>query len=449
MAVAYDAATEAIRTDTSDPYTGLSHTGRAEASGGVQGVMVLIANAPTATDQITGVTYGGVALAEVQQNTDTATEPGNTQIWFVGRGLSGLGGTQTVSVDMASGTTDDQHIVCVTFTASADLEVVARGGVTNNVANPSVTLAIQGRTAITLGVIYSGLAAPSNLTVNGNMSAVHDHDFGNYVTRVDRQTTVGTGDFTYSYTASTDDVAMSVCAISEVETTWDENFEGGTDGTNITVSNSKLSGVGTGGTLAFENTAFVPAGSTYARCTTSAGTRTVSYDRVIRAEGSLTVYRFYYRTANPTVANDFWRLHDSVGGVPRVRLDISTSGTINFRDGNTTRNTSTKALSANEWARFEVFVDETNNQIRGHMWWGAQLHDITTSGAEYESFGTRTWTQADFDTLRFGHITSITATSDFDGLAWRNASSVTDYIGPPSNANAVETAVFQFGIPIP
>lgn len=445
MAVAFDAATESIRTDTSDPYT-FSHTGRSSGSGGIQGVAVLIANAPTATDNITTVTYGGVTLNEIQQNTDTATEPGNVQIWFVGTGLSGVAGTQTVSVDFSSATTDDQHITAITFTGSTDLEVVARGGITNNVADPSVTLAVQGRTSLAVGVIYSGLAAPTSLTINGNMTAVHDHDFGNYVARSDRQTSASSSDFTFSYTAATDDVAFSVCSISEIQVPYQENFEGAADGTSITVYNSTLSAVGSGGTAAFENTPFVPEGNTYLQVVTSAGTRTLRKDNVIRAEGSLTVYRLYYSTANPTTALDFWRLWD--GTTARVRLDQNTSGQINFRDAGTTRNTTTKALSANEWARIEVMVDETNNQMRGHMWWGVDLHSSDTGATNSESFGTRTWTQNDFNQIGFGVITTATATCYFDALAWRNASSTTDWIGPPTNANAVPTNQLYFGIPM-
>lgn len=448
MTVAFDAQTTSIRTATTDPYT-FSHTGRATGSGGIQGVAVLVLCGTAVTDEVNTITYGGVTLTEIQQNTDTTTEPGNAQLWFVGKGLSGLGGTQTVSVDFTSATATDHQITVVTFTGSTDLEVIAHGGITNNVANPSVTLSYQGRTAITVGGVYSGLAAPTDLTINGNMTAMGSNDMGLFVTRSDRQTTPGTSNFTFSYTAATDDLALVAAAISEVETTWDERFEGGSDGTNITLLNSTLAGVGSGGTIAFENTPFVPNGSTYCRITTSAGTRIPNVD-VVRAEGSLTVYRLYFRTSNPAAVGDFWRLHDTVGGAPRVRLDLDGTGHVNMRDANTTRYTSSKALAADEWVRLEVFVDETNNQIRGHMWWGQDLHSTSTAATEYESFGTRTWTQADFNQIRFGIIVTATATADFDGIAWRNASSTTDYIGPPASYNAVpDTSAYDVvGIPM-
>lgn len=442
MTVAFDAQTTSIRTATTDPYT-FNHTGAAT----IRGVAVLVLNGTAATDEVNTITYGGVTLTEIQQNTDTTTEPGNAQLWFVGKGLGAVGGTQTVSVDFTSATATDHQITVVTFTGSTDLEVIARGGITNDVANPSVTLSYQGRTAITIGGIYSGAAAPTNLTINGNMTAMGSNDMGNFVTRSDRQTTPGSSDFTYSYTASTDDVAMVVAAISEVETTWDERFEGGTSGTTITPANSKLTGNGSGGTFAFESTPFVPNGNTYARVVVSAGTRIANAD-IVRTSEAISVHRLYFRTSDPTAIGDFWRLHDTVGAAPRVRLDLDATGHVNMRDANTTRYTSTKALSADEWVRLEIFVDEPSNQIRGHMWWGSSLHSTVTSGAEYESFGTRTWTQNNFDQIRFGVISTATGTADFDGVAWRQAASVTDFIGAPSNANAIPNAYDVVGIPM-
>ena len=213
MAVAFDAATESVRTATTDPYT-FSHTGRAAASGGVQGVLVFIIANITSADEVAGVTYGGVALSEVVRASDTAGEPGDVQAWFYGGGLPG--GSQTVSVDFTSATTIDHHITCVTLTGDSRLEVVDSDEVNENVADPSVTLSYGGRTCITVGALFTGFAQPSSAVVLSGMTAVHDHDLGSQATRVDRQTTPGTSDFTFGYTMATDDVAMVAVAVSEI-----------------------------------------------------------------------------------------------------------------------------------------------------------------------------------------------------------------------------------------
>lgn len=211
--VAFDAATESVRTATTDPYT-FSHAGRAQASGGVQGVILTSVHGTSSTDHIVGVTYGGVALTRLQTNTDTATEPGRTDIWFVGAGLTG--GTQTVSVDLSSATTDDFHFVALTFTAADDTESIDVDGIDNNVANPSVTLQYGGRVAIAVAALYGGGADPTAFAPNANCSTVHDHDLGAFYSEVIRQTTPGSADFAIGGTSATDDVAYSAAAISEV-----------------------------------------------------------------------------------------------------------------------------------------------------------------------------------------------------------------------------------------
>jgi len=207
---AFDAATESVRTATTDPYS-FNHT----PVGVPNGVVVTIASVPTNTDLVTGVTYGGVAMTRVQTNVDNTTEPARTYIYFLGSNIPT--GTQAVQVDFTSATTDDQHIVCTTYVSTGDMEMVAVGGVDNNAANPSVNLSNPlGRRCMVHGVIYSGLGTVASLTPNGSMTAVHDHGFaGAFVSRTDRFTAYSTATtLTYGYTSATDDVAMSVLAFA-------------------------------------------------------------------------------------------------------------------------------------------------------------------------------------------------------------------------------------------
>src|SRR4026208_2554961 len=96
MAIAHDAATQSSSwTTTPDPFT-FSHT----PVGTPRGVIVMITiNAESGLDHITGVTYGGVAMARVTNGfaQDTVTEPGSSYLYFLGSGIPT--GTQTVSID--------------------------------------------------------------------------------------------------------------------------------------------------------------------------------------------------------------------------------------------------------------------------------------------------------------------------------------------------------------
>ncbi len=204
-AIAFDAATESVRTGTTDPHT-FNHT----PVGTPRGVVVSAIHGTSATDHVSTVTYGGVSMQRIVRATDTVTEPGAAELWFLGSGVPT--GTQTVSADLTSATTDDIEFVCITFTSSGDTYVIDSDSVSADQANPSVTLQYQGRTAIAVGALYGGGAAPSSFTPNGNCTEVASEDLGAFYAFVLRQTTPGTADFAIGGTSSSDDVAFVALA---------------------------------------------------------------------------------------------------------------------------------------------------------------------------------------------------------------------------------------------
>ena len=210
MTVSVNAATENVRTGTTSPQT-FSHAG---AASGVKGVVLAIVHGTSSTDHVSAASYGGTALTRIQRNTDTATEPGAAELWFLGASVPQ--GTQTVSYTPGA-TTDDIHAVAITLLGDADLEVVDQDGINDNVADPSVTLQYAGRTCMAFAALYGGGAAPTAFTPNANCTTVHDHDLGAFYSEVIRQTTAGSADFAIGGTASTDDVAFAAIAVSEVQ----------------------------------------------------------------------------------------------------------------------------------------------------------------------------------------------------------------------------------------
>lgn len=209
MTITVDTSTENVRTGTTSPQT-FSHAG---AASGVKGVVLAIVHGTSSTDHVSAASYGGVALTRKQRNTDTATEPGAAELWFLGAGVPQ--GTQTVSYTPGA-TTDDIHAVCITLLAADDTEVIDNDGVDNNVANPSVTLQYGGRSCMSFAALYGGGADGSAFTPNGNCTTVFDEDLGAFYSEVIRQTTAGTSDFAIGGTSSTDDVAFAAIAVSEV-----------------------------------------------------------------------------------------------------------------------------------------------------------------------------------------------------------------------------------------
>lgn len=208
MAIAFDAATESERTATTDPWT-FTHT----PVGTPKGVALLADHGGGTTDFIVTVTYGGVALARVQSNTDSSGEQGRSYLYFLGAGIPT--GAQTVEIDLTSATTTDIHFVCITMTASTDTALVDSDGVNEDVANPSVTLQYAGRTCFAVAILWGGLPNVGDYTAGASCTMVHQMDFGNAVSSCVRQTTPGTSDFAISVSGAIDDVGFSAAAFSE------------------------------------------------------------------------------------------------------------------------------------------------------------------------------------------------------------------------------------------
>jgi len=220
MAITVDVAIEAVRTDTSSPF---NFTTTGAAASGIKGVVLSAVHGVSSTDHVTAVSYGGVALSRIKRNVDTSTEPGASELWFLGASVPQ--GAQTVSVTCGA-TTDDFHFVAITLLAATNLEVVDSDGIDNNVANPSVTLQYAGRSCMSFAALYGGGADGGSFAPNANCTTVHDHDLGAFYSEIIRQTTAGTADFAIGGTSGTDDVAFAAMAVSEAlrraQTSWAE-----------------------------------------------------------------------------------------------------------------------------------------------------------------------------------------------------------------------------------
>lgn len=208
MAISVNATrTESVRTATTDPYT-FNYT---PSAGTVRGICVTAIHSDSSTDHISSMTYGGVAMSRAVTAADTTTEAGRADIWWLGRAVPA--GTQTVSVDLTSATTDDIQFVVFAFMGDKNIDLVDFDSINANTANPSITMQYAGRTCVTISAFYyGGAAAP---TPNANMTNLHTHDFTSQFGSVDMQTTPGTSDFVCSYT-SDDDTGLAVAAFSEV-----------------------------------------------------------------------------------------------------------------------------------------------------------------------------------------------------------------------------------------
>lgn len=205
--LAFDAAVASLRTGTASPHT-WTHT----PVGSPRGILVAVIHGTTVTDHVTAITYGGTPMARMVRATDTATEPGAAEWWFLGTPPTG---PQTVSATCGS-TTDDIQFVSLSFTGPGNTEVLDTDSLEQNVADPQRTLQVGGREAIAVCAIYSGRPNTTDLTPLAGMTSVLAVDAGAFVFRVDRQTASSTSDPTIGYTAGSDDTAFVAISIASL-----------------------------------------------------------------------------------------------------------------------------------------------------------------------------------------------------------------------------------------
>jgi hypothetical protein len=177
-----------------------------------RGVAVYIVQSGSSADQISGITYGGVAMTRVADAQDTVTENAFTYAYFLGASIPT--GAQTVSIS-ADGTSSPKKPWCVSVTAAADTEIAAFNIAEENQADPQVALDSGADTAQRYVALFSGLPNTTDLADFAVQTRLDDNDFGAGVAVISRETTPASGSVTLGYTAATDDVALVGIAIDE------------------------------------------------------------------------------------------------------------------------------------------------------------------------------------------------------------------------------------------
>lgn len=240
MAVARAGSAESERLLTTDPWT-FDYT----PAGTPRGIVVAVVHGATATRHAQSVTYGGVSLALIVEAADTANEPGNASLWFLGSSIPT--GTQTISVDLDSATADDIHFVVWELSGSRDLEVIDFDELNENAANPTVTLQSGGRVKISICAMYGGGAAPGGTLATGN-TLDHTFDIAAFYSQTCYETTVDNADHTIGWsTLGTDDLALVAIAVAEVNAT--QSAAGGITPTGAQTRKTKTTPDGTIATI--------------------------------------------------------------------------------------------------------------------------------------------------------------------------------------------------------
>ena len=203
---------EVQRTGTTNPQT-WTHT-PAAGTRAPSGIVVTVVHGGTSTDHVTGITYGGVAMARAVTAADTATEAGRADIWWLGKNIPT--GAVTISAALSSATADDIHFVSNSIYTDdgSDIRLIDTDTIQVDTANPSVTMNTGGRASFAIAALYGGGSAPSAFVPNANCLPSISWDLGNFYSFIFRQARANTADTAIGGTAAIDDVALAVASFT-------------------------------------------------------------------------------------------------------------------------------------------------------------------------------------------------------------------------------------------
>ncbi len=182
-----------------------------------------------------------------------------------------------------------------------------------------------------------------------------------------------------------------------------ETFEGGSDETNCTTSNTAFDGFSA--TVPVFDSAVAFRGTLSMRCTTSASICNAREDYTLRS--NVYVRAFLYFDALPA-ANTF-PLNVNAGATTRAQFRLNTAGTVSLRNGTTAVYTSVATLSTSTWYRVEWDLENGVGQsVRVYP--GDSATALISSGSQTFNTGTH-------DSVLVGYPASTTHTVWFDEVA--------------------------------
>lgn len=208
MTVAYDAVSNATEGTSTLSWT---HT----PAGTPRGVIVFVVQNAGATDEVTGITYGGVALTEATGSPllKAAAEDGGVYCYHLGTSIPTGAQTVVVNVD-ATGTT--KAAVAFTVTAAADTNVQDTTTISSDAAtNPSATLSLVGSTCFCAEAFMSGQASVSAISPPTDWTSRYEFDFTAQTAGFYTYDTIGSTDVAMGWTQTSDDAICIGVAITE------------------------------------------------------------------------------------------------------------------------------------------------------------------------------------------------------------------------------------------
>lgn len=217
MAIAHDVTTVAAADYSSTGTQNTTHTAGASARAAV----VLVHQNASTADQISDITYDGVAMTRLRFDTE-ATEAGGVYIYWLD-GITGGGGAVTVAMTTTGTAVKRLVVSTMTVAAGTKVSVGSQDSATSaSGTNPTVTLTglNSAVTYYSYLVLHSGLQTMTTTPGTG-WTSIHNADLGATGRGMARRTAVDTGITTLAATwtaATADDYVISAVAFYEDST---------------------------------------------------------------------------------------------------------------------------------------------------------------------------------------------------------------------------------------
>lgn len=202
MAVAFDARTNIAQTTSTLTTT---HT----PVGTPRGAIVYVVQTGGNTDEVTGATYGGVAMTQLSGSPALTAGPPTRAVYAFFLGASIPAGAQTVTVNV-NATGSNKFATVATVTAAGDTSVSDIGIINPGGTDPTVLLEIGGVAAWCSLAFWNDANGVAGTTPFTNWTDSNEQDFGADSGGFYRYNTVDTVDVTAGYTSSSASTAIAV-----------------------------------------------------------------------------------------------------------------------------------------------------------------------------------------------------------------------------------------------
>lgn len=229
MAIAFDVGSQ-IGSDGTGTISGTL-----VASASAAGAFAFVHTNASVADEISTMTYGGVAMTRICTAFDTVGEPGRVDAYFLGRGALPTG-SQTVELTVSAASS--KRLYCGTVTCGAGLvvdifregfqnasipyaslnEIYGYGTVNESQANPQVDFVIPAtRTVYSMASVFSGGSAAALTPIAGNTQIAESAWSSAQTSAFSRlDSPINNATLSMGWTAISDDVAMAAVAIEEL-----------------------------------------------------------------------------------------------------------------------------------------------------------------------------------------------------------------------------------------